>query len=60
MTPDELKRFRTELKISQKEMAGRLGVQPSKLCEWENGIRKIPKYIQRLLDCLHKERGEDE
>ena len=50
MTGAQLKK--TRLPLTQQKLADLLGVQPSKVCEWETGKRKIPKYITKLIDCL--------
>jgi len=45
MTPKRLKSIRLGLGISQAEMARRLGVQPSRISEWQAGVEKIPAYM---------------
>lgn len=53
MTPDELKEIRTEtLKLTQQELADRLGVQRNTVARWEMGIRRMPLTAERLLRIL--------
>ena len=51
MTPTELKKLRTDWGLDQRQLADKLGVQQSRISEWEQG-RKIPPYIIKHLECL--------
>jgi DNA-binding transcriptional regulator YiaG len=53
MSPDELKRARTVLGLTQKRLAAKLGMHPITVARWESGARgiseRIAKRVQRLL-----------
>jgi DNA-binding transcriptional regulator YiaG len=51
MTPDDLKKLRLSWGLDQKQLAEKLGVQQSRISDWEQG-RKIPPYIVKHLECL--------
>jgi transcriptional regulator with XRE-family HTH domain len=53
MTPSELKKLRLSWGLDQKQLAEKLGVQQSRISEWEQG-RKIPPYIVKHLECLKR------
>lgn len=53
MTPDELKKLRSDWNLSQIELAEELGVKQPRISEWEKG-RKIPPYIVKHLECLQE------
>jgi len=55
MTDVELKKIREATKLSQVALASLMGVSQSRVSEWESGARPIPKYIEKLIDCLFKE-----
>lgn len=44
-----LKRVRLKAKLTQTELALRLGYHPATICAWENG-RNIPPFTQRVID----------
>ena len=44
-----LKQMRRDLKLTQCELAGRLGVMPETIGAWERGKRRVPKTVDRLL-----------
>lgn len=46
---DFLRRIRTRLKITQTDLALRLGVTAKTVCLWERGAN-IPPYSQRIVD----------
>lgn len=45
MTPAELTAARKELRLSQHELAGWLGVPPNRISQWERGKARIPPYM---------------
>lgn len=49
-----LAQLRKRENISQKEMAGKLGINPSTLCKWEQG-HSYPEisYLTQITDILH-------
>lgn len=47
-----LKRLRDKLKISQKEMAAILGVSVKSIQSYEQGWRKLPQYIEKMVLLL--------
>ena len=49
MLPERLKSLRLETKLTQKEIAEKLGVSQQSYALWENGKRN-PKNIQQLAD----------
>jgi transcriptional regulator with XRE-family HTH domain len=48
-----VKRVRLGAKLTQMEMALRIGVNPTTISRWENGA-KIPHYSQRRIDEFAK------
>src|SRR5207244_644957 len=46
---DEFKRLRGRLKLTQEQLARRLGVTTSAVSRWEAGRRRIPEPVGRLL-----------
>ena len=57
MTKDEIKALRTALKLTQAEMAERLGVHMRTYQQWEYGRRKPSAATVRLLQSLQN-RGD--
>jgi transcriptional regulator with XRE-family HTH domain len=45
-----LKRLRTSLDLTQKELAREFGVTPGAITQWELGDRTIPGSVLRLMD----------
>jgi len=45
MTPADLTAARESLRLSQRDLAGVLGIHPNILNRWENGKAKIPPYL---------------
>ena len=43
MTPEELKRRRATLRLSQAELAALLHVDPMTVSKWERGVHRIPE-----------------
>jgi DNA-binding transcriptional regulator YiaG len=56
MTPDEVKRIRKRLRLTQAELAKELGVTRVSVARWEVGIYAVPEMAARLLEHLVKER----
>jgi DNA-binding transcriptional regulator YiaG len=55
MNPDDLKKRRERLDLTQAALAEVLGVTGNTVARWETGQRGIPKMAVRLLDCLARE-----
>ena len=55
MTGKALKAARGRLKLTQGELAKRLGVQKNTVWRWENEQRHIPETVVKLLEFLRKE-----
>jgi transcriptional regulator with XRE-family HTH domain len=51
-----LKQFRNKYKLTQKELAGKLGITPSTLSMYENGKWTINRNV---IDQIMREYGED-
>lgn len=51
--PEFVKRVRIAAKLTQVEMALRMGISPSTLSRWENGIN-VPHFSQRRIDEFAK------
>jgi len=63
VTPDELKRLRKRLGLSQQQLANELGVHVMTVSRWETGARemkKIPEPAARLAERLKTERRPKE
>ena len=59
MTPEELKRRRATLRLSQVELAALLHVDPMTVSKWERGVHRIPESAALALQHLKpKERGK--
>ena len=55
MTGKALRAARSRLKLTQGELAKRLGVQKNTVWRWENEQRHIPETVAKLLEFLRKE-----
>ena len=55
MTGKALRAARSRLKLTQEELAKRLGVQKNTVWRWENEQRRIPEPVAKLLEFLRKE-----
>jgi len=49
MTPDDLRRIRRALGLTQGELADELGVHQVTVARWEVGMRRIPEPVARLV-----------
>ncbi len=56
MTPDELKRLRKRLGMTQAQLAEALGVRLETVGRWEVGMRRISEPAARLVQRLVAER----
>lgn len=56
MKSEQLKQFRKSTGWSQKKLAKELGVIQQAISKWESGKRKIPLYIEKLIECLEERR----
>ena len=54
MTPDEIKNFRIDRKMSQADLAGELGVDQATVSRIERGA-PIPRPVEKLLEKLMAE-----
>jgi transcriptional regulator with XRE-family HTH domain len=52
MTPSALRALRNSMGLMQRELAERLGVTENTVTRWENGRRKIPPVVDRLVRVL--------
>jgi len=55
MEPDEFKRLREGMGLTQQALADQLGVHRVTVAKWEAGDRGIPEPAARLLQRLHDE-----
>jgi len=55
MTPKQLKKWRQDQGLTQVQAAKLLGVDQSQVARWEQGSRRIPRWADKLIECL-KER----
>ena len=49
MTPEEFKQARRDLKMTQREMADHLGCSLGAVRHWEQGDRRIPGSVIKLI-----------
>jgi len=56
VTPQELKRIRASLGLTQAQFAKQVGVTQNTVARWETGIRGISEPAARLIERLLKER----
>lgn len=52
MTAIQLKRIRAKLKLSQSQLAAKLGVARNTVNRWEMGLRRISPMAERLIRTL--------
>lgn len=55
MTPQELRRIRKNLSLTQEQLAERLGVTRVTIARWETGARRIPELAARLVKRIETE-----
>ena len=58
MHPEELKRLRERLALTQQELAKEIGVHPMTVSKWETGASGIPGPVARLVERMDAERRE--
>lgn len=56
MSPDELKRRRESLGITQARLARELDVDVSAVSRWERGVFPVPKYIELAIEAIEARR----
>jgi DNA-binding transcriptional regulator YiaG len=54
VTPEQLKRIRGRLKMTQVQLAAALGVRQETVARWEIGSRGIPEPTARLIQLIAK------
>jgi len=54
MTPEEIQELRSQLGLTQKEFAGRLGLDATSISRWERGKQKPKAVHQRRMARLSK------
>ena len=59
MTPNELKRIRKDLGLTQKKMAEFIETPYRTYQDWELGTNKIPGVVAIALKCLKKENKKE-
>jgi len=59
MKPSELTEWRKKQGLTQKGLAGKLGVAEVTVFRWEKAMREIPSFLHLALRCL-EQRGGDE
>ena len=52
MTPRELKAIRHRLALNTADFGARVGVSGRAVEKWEQGVRKIPRPVEMLIDLL--------
>lgn len=57
-TPEEIKGFRRQLNIYQKDLAALLRVTEQYVCNLEKGVRSPSGTMRALLDCLEGQHRE--
>jgi len=56
MTPDDLRKRRARLALTQAELAALLGVAGTSVARWERGERAIPALLHRALRDVERTR----
>lgn len=57
MTPEELKRLRAKLGLTQEQLGAEVGVHRVSVARWETGEHKVPEPVARLLRRLLEDRA---
>jgi transcriptional regulator with XRE-family HTH domain len=58
MKPSELTAWRKKQGLTQRGLAGKLGVAEVTVFRWEKAMREIPSFLHLALRCLELEGGE--
>lgn len=58
MRPDELKRRREAMGLTQEQLARALDVTMMTVSRWERGVYAIPQYIELAVEALERRRKE--
>ena len=56
MTPEQLREARSNLGLTQKQMAAALATPFRTYQDWENGVARIPGMCAVALQCIGKKR----
>lgn len=56
MKPEELKRRREALELTQEQLARELDVTTMSVSRWERGVYPIPHYIELALEAIEMRR----
>ena len=56
-TPEAVQRLRASLRLSQTELAARIGTRQQTISEWETGTRAPRRMSRRLLHLVAEESG---
>lgn len=54
MKPEELKKIRKELKLSQAKLAKKLKISSQTIAKWEKGLAKIPYASEDFIMNIYK------
>lgn len=54
MKGKELKARRTDLGLTQVQLAETLGVQPNTVARWENGVLDVPKLVNLAVETVER------
>lgn len=60
MTAGEFKQMREKMRLTQKELAGRLDVTENSIYRWENNKGPIPRAIELALKQIRRELHEQD
>ncbi|MBA3241067.1 MAG: helix-turn-helix transcriptional regulator [Acidobacteria bacterium] len=58
MSPEEFKRRREELGMTQDEIASALGIKMMTVSRWERGVHPIPRHIGLALESIERRQKE--
>lgn len=51
MTPSALKTYRIKHKMTQRQLADKIGIDQSQVSRWEAGETPVPKWLENLIKC---------
>lgn len=52
MKPEQLKRWRKKMGWTQADLAEHIGYERWAVMKWEQGVVRIPKWLQLIMACL--------